>query len=91
MRTKRDTNGDARRHAGGRARGERSLGVLVRGDDIVLVLGSRKVAQIEAALAALEMRLSEEEIALLESSVPGERVAGTRYAEYAMAHLDSER
>jgi hypothetical protein len=29
--------------------------------------------------------------ALLKRSVPAERIAGTRYAEYAMAHLDSER
>ncbi|HWZ52261.1 MAG TPA: aldo/keto reductase [Granulicella sp.] len=65
--------------------------VLAKGDDIVPVLGSRKVAQIEEALRALEIKLSGEEIALLERSVPAERVAGTRYAEYAMAHLDSER
>ena len=31
------------------------------------------------------------EVALLERSVPAEKIAGTRYAEYAMAHLDSER
>jgi hypothetical protein len=39
----------------------------------------------------VEVTLSEEEIALLERAVPAEKVAGTRYAEYAMAHLDSER
>jgi aryl-alcohol dehydrogenase-like predicted oxidoreductase len=65
--------------------------VLAKGEDIVPVLGSRTVAQIETALAALEVRLSEEEIGLLERAVPAEKVAGTRYAEYAMAHLDSER
>jgi aryl-alcohol dehydrogenase-like predicted oxidoreductase len=65
--------------------------VMAKGDDIVPVLGSRTVAQIEAALAALELKLTEEEIAVLERSVPAEKIAGTRYDQYAMAHLDSER
>src|SRR5271163_333408 len=65
--------------------------VLSRGEDIVPVLGSRTVAQIEAALAALELRLSAEEIAVLEQAVPAEKIAGTRYDKPIMAHLDSER
>jgi hypothetical protein len=28
---------------------------------------------------------------VLERSVPAEKIAGTRYDQYAMAHLDSER
>jgi aryl-alcohol dehydrogenase-like predicted oxidoreductase len=65
--------------------------VLAKGDDIVPVLGSRTVEQIEAALAALELKLTEEEIALLEQSVPADKIAGTRYDKHAMASLDSER
>jgi aryl-alcohol dehydrogenase-like predicted oxidoreductase len=65
--------------------------VLAKGDDIVPVVGSRTVAQIEAALAAMELTLTEEEIAVLERSVPAEKIAGTRYDKHAMAALDSER
>jgi len=65
--------------------------VLTKGEDIVPVLGSRTVAQIQAAIAALDLKLTGEEIALLEQAVPAEKIAGTRYDQNAMAHLDSER
>jgi aryl-alcohol dehydrogenase-like predicted oxidoreductase len=65
--------------------------VMTRGDDIVPVLGMRTVKQVEEALAALEIRLSEEECRLLEESVPAAEIAGTRYDKVAMTHLDSER
>jgi len=65
--------------------------VMTRGADIVPVLGSRTVKQVEEALAALEIRLSADELALLESTVPAVEVAGTRYDKMAMTHLDSER
>jgi aryl-alcohol dehydrogenase-like predicted oxidoreductase len=65
--------------------------VLTRGDDIVPLLGARTVAQIEEALGALEIRLSEEEIAILEAAVPADKVAGARYDKHSMAHLDSEK
>jgi aryl-alcohol dehydrogenase-like predicted oxidoreductase len=65
--------------------------VLAKGEDIVPVVGSRTVAQSEAALAAMEMTLTEEEIAVLERSVPAEKIAGMRYDKHAMMALDSER
>jgi aryl-alcohol dehydrogenase-like predicted oxidoreductase len=65
--------------------------VMTRGEDIVPVLGMRTVKQVEEALAALEIRLSEEECRLLEESVPAAEIAGTRYDKVAMTHLDSER
>jgi aryl-alcohol dehydrogenase-like predicted oxidoreductase len=65
--------------------------VLAKGEDIVPVLGSRTVAQIEAVLEALELKLTVEEMAALEQSVPAEKIAGTRYDKHAMAALDSER
>ena len=65
--------------------------VLSRGEDIVPLLGARTVAQIEEALGALEMKLSAEELALLEAAVPAEKIAGARYDKHSMAHLDSER
>lgn len=65
--------------------------VLTRGDDIVPLLGSRTVAQIHEALGALELKLTPEELALLEAAVPADRVAGSRYDKHSMAHLDSEK
>ncbi len=65
--------------------------VLSRGEDIVALLGARTVAQVEEALGALEIRLSAEELTQLETAVPAEMVAGTRYDKHSMAHLDSER
>jgi aryl-alcohol dehydrogenase-like predicted oxidoreductase len=65
--------------------------VLTKGEDIVPVLGSRKVAQITEALGALEVRLSAEEVARLEAAVPAAEIAGTRYDAHQMAMLDSEK
>ena len=66
--------------------------VLARGGDtMVPILGMRTVAQVEEALGALALRLSEEELRNLESAVPAAEIAGTRYDKVAMTHLDSER
>ena len=65
--------------------------VLARGEDIVPVIGSRKVAQVREALGALAVRLSAEEIAKLETAVPAAEIAGTRYDKHQMAMLDSEK
>jgi aryl-alcohol dehydrogenase-like predicted oxidoreductase len=58
---------------------------------IVPVIGARTRTQLEEALAALEIRLSEEEIAHIEEAIPAAEVAGTRYGEEQMTGLDSER
>lgn len=65
--------------------------VLSRGEDIVALLGSRTVAQVEEAVAAVSLQLTNEELERLEAAVPAELVAGTRYDKHSMAHLDSER
>ena len=62
-----------------------------RGDEILPVLGARKVAQWEEAEGAPPLRLTEEEAGRLEEAVPAEKVQGTRYDKQAMTHLDSER
>ena len=64
---------------------------LTRGEDIVPILGMRTVAQVKEALGALEVRLSPDDVAALETAVPASEVAGTRYDKQAMTHLDSER
>lgn len=65
--------------------------VLAQGEDIVPVIGSRKVVQLMEALGALDVRLSAEDVAKLEAAVPAAAIAGSRYDEHQMAMLDSER
>lgn len=62
-----------------------------RGEWIVPVLGARRVTQLEEALGALTLRLTEEEMMGLEEVLPAEKILGTRYDKVAMTHLDSER
>lgn len=58
---------------------------------IVPTMGARTRAQLDQVLAALEVRLTPEEIATLEAAIPPDAVAGARYSQMVMAHLDSER
>jgi aryl-alcohol dehydrogenase-like predicted oxidoreductase len=64
---------------------------LSRGDDIVPLVGARRRSQLTDALAATELSLSADELARIEAAIPPEAVAGSRYNEVQMAHLDSER
>jgi aryl-alcohol dehydrogenase-like predicted oxidoreductase len=65
--------------------------VLSRGSDIVPLVGARRRDRLAESLGALAVSLSSDDVAALERAVPKEAVAGTRYAEAQMAHLDSER
>ncbi|MEU6855051.1 aldo/keto reductase [Actinacidiphila alni] len=65
--------------------------VLSRGDDIVPVIGARRRDRLAETLSALEVDLSEADLADIERAVPPSEVAGTRYPTAQMAHLDSER
>jgi len=65
--------------------------VASRGDDIVPLIGARRRDRLSEALGALEVSLSAADLAAIEAAVPAQAVAGTRYAEAMMAHLDSER
>jgi aryl-alcohol dehydrogenase-like predicted oxidoreductase len=62
-----------------------------RGDDIVPLVGARRRDQLAESLAALDARLSPDELARLEAAFPAEAVQGTRYNAMGMSHLDSER
>ena len=53
------------------------------------VVGARTRAQLADALGALDIQLSDEELARLEAAAGG--IAGTRYGEHQMRALDSER
>ena len=65
--------------------------VASRGDDIVPLIGARRRDRLTEALGALDVTLTTQDLAAIEAAVPVEAVAGTRYAEAMMAHLDSER
>ena len=65
--------------------------VAAQGEDIVPLIGARRRDQLSDALAALEISLSPEDLAQLEAAVPAEAVAGGRYGDAQLAHLDSER
>jgi aryl-alcohol dehydrogenase-like predicted oxidoreductase len=54
-------------------------------------MGARTRTQLTESLGALQVSLSAEEVAGIETSIPESAVAGTRYDEYQMRTLDSER
>lgn len=64
--------------------------VLVRGDDIVPLVGARQHSRLEEALGALDLELDADELARIERAVPLDAAAGSRYDAPAMAALDSE-
>jgi aryl-alcohol dehydrogenase-like predicted oxidoreductase len=65
--------------------------VLSRGEDIVPLAGARRRDQLTDALAALELVLTDEDLAQIERAVPPGAAAGDRYDAHSMAMLDSER
>ena len=64
--------------------------VAAQGDDIVPLIGARRRDRLTEALGALAVSLTPADLAAIAAAVPAEAVAGTRYAEAMMAHLDSE-
>ena len=64
---------------------------LARGEDVVPLIGARTRERLAEALGALDLDLSEEDLARIESAVPPGAAAGDRYDPTQMAHLDSER
>ena len=65
--------------------------VLAKKDSIVPVMGARKRTQLADSLAALDVKLTADEIAAIEAAIPPDAVAGTRYDEHQMRVLDSEK
>jgi aryl-alcohol dehydrogenase-like predicted oxidoreductase len=65
--------------------------VLSRGDDIVPLVGARRRDRLTEALGALELELSDDDLAAIERAVPPGAAAGDRYDERQMSMLDSER
>lgn len=65
--------------------------VLSRGEDIVPLVGARRRDRLAEALGALDVRLSPQELALIEDAIPHGAAAGDRYHAHGMQALDSER
>jgi aryl-alcohol dehydrogenase-like predicted oxidoreductase len=65
--------------------------VRAKGAQIVPLIGARTRRQLEDARGALSVALSPEEVVDIERKVPASAVAGARYGEAQMQHLDSER
>jgi aryl-alcohol dehydrogenase-like predicted oxidoreductase len=65
--------------------------VLNRGDDIVPLIGARRRDRLDEALHALDLELSDEDLATIERAVPADRAAGDRYDPRQMTMLDSEK
>jgi aryl-alcohol dehydrogenase-like predicted oxidoreductase len=65
--------------------------VAAQGDDIIPLIGTKRRSRLSEALAALEIGLTNAELAEIEAAIPPGAVAGDRYDAGGMASLDSER
>jgi aryl-alcohol dehydrogenase-like predicted oxidoreductase len=65
--------------------------VASRGDDIIPLIGTKRQDRLAEALQALDLTLSDDDLAAIEAAVPAEATAGDRYEAAQMAGLDSER
>lgn len=64
--------------------------VLAQGDDIIPLIGARTRERLRESLDALDLALGANDLARIETAVPGDAVAGERYDADQMAMLDSE-
>jgi aryl-alcohol dehydrogenase-like predicted oxidoreductase len=65
--------------------------VAAQGEDIIPLIGTKRRTRLEEALAALDLRLTADELDAIGAAVPEGQVAGTRYDAPQMGALDSER
>jgi aryl-alcohol dehydrogenase-like predicted oxidoreductase len=65
--------------------------VLSRGQDVVALVGARRRERLEEALGASAVELSAADFERIEAAVPAGAAAGSRYADFLMGELDSER
>lgn len=62
--------------------------VLAQGEDIVPIPGTRRVSHLALNAAAMDVRLTPEEVARLAELVPTDATAGARYPEQFMRTID---
>jgi aryl-alcohol dehydrogenase-like predicted oxidoreductase len=65
--------------------------VLSRGLDIVPLVGTTRRDRLAEAIGAVDLELTEDDLAAIEHAAPPDAVAGERYDERQMAMLDSEQ
>jgi aryl-alcohol dehydrogenase-like predicted oxidoreductase len=65
--------------------------VLAKNPGVVPVMGARTRKQLQESLAALQVKLSRDDLAEIEREIPASAVAGGRYPEPHMRELDSEK
>jgi pyridoxine 4-dehydrogenase len=65
--------------------------VVSRGEDVVPLVGARRRDRLAEALGALDLELTDEDLAAIEVAVPRGSASGDRYDAGQMASLDSER
>ncbi|HWA24610.1 MAG TPA: aldo/keto reductase [Lacunisphaera sp.] len=63
--------------------------VLAQGRDILPIPGTRRIANLDQNLGALDVKLTAAELAEIEKTFPASAVAGTRYPEQFMKLLDT--
>ena len=61
---------------------------LSRGDDVIPLVGTKRRTRLAEAIAASELDLGAEDLAMLETIIQPDQVAGTRYASAQMALLN---
>lgn len=59
----------------------------IRGDDVVPIPGCSRRETLKDSLKALEVQLSDDELASIEAALDAERIIGTRYPEKQMQRL----
>lgn len=64
---------------------------MAKGERIVPVIGARKRTQLAESLAAMEVKLTAEDVARIEAAIPADAAAGSRYDAHQMRMLDSEK
>jgi pyridoxine 4-dehydrogenase len=65
--------------------------VLAQGQDILPLVGARSRQRLDEALGAGALTLSPADLDALAAAMPPNEVAGGRYSDYMIAHLDSEK
>jgi aryl-alcohol dehydrogenase-like predicted oxidoreductase len=62
--------------------------VLAQGDDVVPIPGTRRIANLEENIAALNVALTPEDLAAIDAAAPSGAVAGDRYPPAAMQSVN---
>lgn len=65
--------------------------VAAQGQDIVPLVGARRVERLKESLGALDVTLAASDLAAIEAAIPKGAAAGERYMAAQMHHLDSEQ